>query len=124
MKNCEHANQIDYLLYANGKCIQCRRAIGRKHYENNRDKVLKKADEYRKRNPEKVREIKKIYYERVRNLTLKHLDSKMTARERFYVNKLKSIIYTISMLERRYRKHCGIETNCDTEIKTDNKWFC
>lgn len=44
------------------KCRQCLAKWHKTHYERNREKVLKKCEEYRKENPEKVKQMKKDWW--------------------------------------------------------------
>lgn len=104
---CQHKTAVDNFLYQ-GKCIECRREKGRRHYAKHKEKVLAKAAEYRKQNPERVKQFKKAYAEKIKNLSFIKPEQSLPKRELFYVNKLKSIIYELSQLERRYRKHGGI----------------
>lgn len=108
MTSCPHKSVVDDFLYPN-ICLECRSEKGRRHYAKHKEKVLAKAAEYRKKNPERVKEFKRKYYEKLKNVTLiKESARTLTREERFYVNKLKNIIYTINEIERRYRKYSGI----------------
>jgi len=86
-----------------GKCRLCRTQIYKKYYLKNRNKVLKKASEWRKNNPEKVKSIKKAYSEKMKNAL--RLTKKLNKIEMLYVCKLKNIITSISEIKRKYYKH-------------------
>ena len=50
--------KLDGLTY---KCKECEKAKNKKHYQQNREKLLKQQSEYRQRNKEKTRERNKKY---------------------------------------------------------------
>lgn len=100
---CEHKiNPVDQLLYK--RCMECRREIRRKHYTNNKEKILEKQAEYRKNNPEKVRAIKEAYNERMKALRINNRN-KLTIRQKQNINKLRAVIHEIYRIERAYHGH-------------------
>jgi hypothetical protein len=104
MKECAHKTVIDKFLY--GKCLECRREKGRRNYQRHKKIVLRKCADYRKLNPEKVKEAKKRYYEKTRHLKfMKKQQRQLSKEELQYVTKLKNIIYTVNQLQRRYNKY-------------------
>jgi hypothetical protein len=108
---CDHIKlPIDHFLHIrpDGKCRLCRHEIYKRHYENNKEKVLKKAAEYRKKNPEKIKALKKKYFQKIRLSYLnKHGSSerKLTDKELRYVCRLKTILHETYRLEREYNKY-------------------
>jgi hypothetical protein len=53
-------------------CKECRKKETKKYYENNSKKIKSTVSEYRKKNPEKVKEVKKKIYERNKDNILKY----------------------------------------------------
>jgi hypothetical protein len=100
---CEHfANSTDRYLNErpDGKCRICRSLIMRKHYLNNKSKVLEKATKYRLNNADKVKEIKKRYNERITKVI-----RESNIQRNKYATRLREVIIECRRIIWQYKKH-------------------
>ena len=56
------------------KCKACRKDVSQNYYKNNKDYVLTKAAEWRKKNPDRVKQIRVNYWERMNDKNNEHED--------------------------------------------------
>lgn len=100
---CPH-NRTVADKYLQPVCVECRREKGRKHYAKNKENVLAKCAEYRKNNPEKIKEIKARYKARL-SVTLLKKRTPYNKQQLELISKLKSVIYEVNQIERAYYRY-------------------
>lgn len=119
------------------KCKSCEKEIHKKYYEKNKDKILKKTNQYKKENIEKIKEDSKKYSEKNsdklseyhKKYSKENADKISEYHKKYYeenTDKVKdaSNKYRKENTEERriyYKKYC--EENADKVKECNKKWY-